>query len=671
MSVLREVGVLAALATPALLAPVLVRARACLPAIAAKLMGMLICLVPLGAPWVLDRTRASPFLVWLVAIAGAIVMVKAIDWLARPRHEGELLRVWLVLTFWPALQIEDVLVRETAIAERTRSTAWRILMGMAGLFSGLALTAIGHTLGMPERGFLLDKLLKTLEIYLLASGGNNVLVAGFALVGYRISDGFRYPILARSILDFWSRYNVCIHLWLKRNIFEPIGMRKRRPVLGILAVFGFSGLAHDYMFVPLTYELLGWQFAFFGLHGLGAIGSAALGRAYRAAIGSPVPRALTIAATMGFVLATAPIFIHCVDQVFDLHRDVGGWVLKKIGSSGRDPDAARERILVECGRLSRRPSPLPFHLPADYLGMGPGAPFCRVHPRGSVLMEVLACLNGEIMPVEQARVPVWDRGFLFGDSVYEVWRTYRGRLWLEAEHLARLRRSLKELEFPAVDLERLMDRLHRTNTQSGIQEGTVYVQITRGVAPRAHAFPDPPVPPTELILVRPYDDGSTAGLRETGAGMISHADLRWKRCDVKSTNLLGNVLAIEVARRAGCQEAVLLDPDGRVTEATHSSLIWVRSGRLEGTPEGHEILPGMTRQHVIRLAQAIDIPFDATRITLPELLSMDEVILFGTTIEVLPVVRIDDQTIGAGRPGPIARRLGAALHSQIDQWLAG
>ena len=138
-------------------------------------------------------------------------------------------------------------------------------------------------------------------------------------------------------------------------------------------------------------------------------------------------------------------------------------------------------------------------------------------------MEVLACLNGEIMPVEQARVPVWDRGFLFGDSVYEVWRMYRGRCWLEAEHLARLRRSLKELEFPPVDLERLMDRLHRTNAQSGIQEGTVYVQITRGVAPRAHAFPDPPVPPTELILVRPYDDGPTARLRETGAGMISHA----------------------------------------------------------------------------------------------------------------------------------------------------
>ncbi len=219
-------------------------------------------------------------------------------------------------------------------------------------------------------------------------------------------------------------------------------------------------------------------------------------------------------------------------------------------------------------------------------------------------MEVLACLNGEIMPVEQARVPVWDRGFLFGDAVYEAWRIYGGRCWLELEHVTRLRRSLKELEFPQVDLERLMDRLHRTISESKIQEGTAYVQITRGVAPRAHAFPDASVPPTELIIVRPYDDGPTARLRQTGVGVISHPDLRWKRCDVKSTNLLGNVLAMEAASRAGCHEAVLVDSEGLVTEATHSSLIWARDGRLEGTPEGPEILPGMTRQHVLRLAES-------------------------------------------------------------------
>jgi D-alanine transaminase len=285
-------------------------------------------------------------------------------------------------------------------------------------------------------------------------------------------------------------------------------------------------------------------------------------------------------------------------------------------------------------------------------------------------MEVLACLNGEVMPVEQARVPVWDRGFLFGDAVYEVWRTYRGRCWLEREHLARLKRSLKELDFAPVDLERLMDRLHRTLRASQIQEGTVYVQITRGVAPRAHVFPDPAVPPTELIIARPYDDGPTARLRASGAATISHPDLRWKRCDVKSTNLLGNVLALETARRAGCQEAVLVDSAGLVTEATHSSLIWARDGRLEGTPEGHEILPGMTRQHILRLADKIGISFVSTRVTLPQLLAADEVILFGTTIEVFPVVRVDDHSIGGGRPGPIACRLDGAFKDELERWLA-
>jgi D-alanine transaminase len=285
-------------------------------------------------------------------------------------------------------------------------------------------------------------------------------------------------------------------------------------------------------------------------------------------------------------------------------------------------------------------------------------------------METLACLNGEIMPVEQARVPVWDRGFLFGDSVYEVWRMYRGRLWIEPQHLARLRRSLNELEFPPVDLKRLMERAHRTMAASQVQDGTVYVQITRGVAPRAHAFPDPSVPPTELIIVRPYDDGPTAMLRATGVGVISHRDLRWKRCDTKTTNLLGNVLAMEAARRAGCHEAVLVDADGFVTEATHSSLVWVQDGRLEGTPEGHEILPGTTRQHILRLAESIKIPFVAKRVSLPEFMAADEVVLFGTTIEVLPVVRVDDRPIGTGRPGPIARRLGDAFREELGRWLS-
>src|SRR5947209_7598373 len=181
-------------------------------------------------------------------------------------------------------------------------------------------------------------------------------------------------------------------------------------------------------------------------------------------------------------------------------------------------------------------------------------------------MDSLACLDGELMPADQARVPIWDRGFLFGDAVYEVFRIYRGRCWLEDEHMARLRRSLRAMEFANVDLAGLAVRLHRTIAQSGIEEGTVYVQITRGVAPRQHAFPHQAVPPTELIVVRPYDDAATAALRETGVAAISYPDLRWRRCDVKSTNLLANVLANQAAHRAGAYEAILVDEAGRVTE---------------------------------------------------------------------------------------------------------
>jgi D-alanine transaminase len=284
-------------------------------------------------------------------------------------------------------------------------------------------------------------------------------------------------------------------------------------------------------------------------------------------------------------------------------------------------------------------------------------------------MAGLACLNGELMPVEEAKIPIWDRGFLFGDAVYEVFRLYRGRCWLEAEHMARLRRSLAEMEFPAVDLATLGERIRRTIAASEVLDGTAYLHITRGVAPRSHAFPDPAVPPTELVVVRPYDDSATARLRETGVTLASRPDLRWKRCDVKSTNLLPNCAALSSAKQEGAYEAVLVDPEGRVTEATHSSLVWVRGGRIEGTPNDALILPGTTRFLTEKLASAEGIGSREARITLDELIRADEVWLVGTTIEVLPVVAIDGQSIGDGRPGPLARRMQAAYQGAVKRWL--
>jgi D-alanine transaminase len=178
------------------------------------------------------------------------------------------------------------------------------------------------------------------------------------------------------------------------------------------------------------------------------------------------------------------------------------------------------------------------------------------------------------------------------------------------------------------------------------------------------------VPPTELIVIRPYDDAPVARLREEGVGVISQPDLRWKRCDIKSTNLLANVLACQAARRAGCIEAILVGEDGRVTEATHTSVLWVRDGRLEGTPNGHGILPGTTRQVVLRLTGDLKLPWAETEVTLDELAGADEVLLVGTTTEVLSIVRIDGKTIADGRPGPVARRLQGAYRAALERWLA-
>jgi D-alanine transaminase len=225
------------------------------------------------------------------------------------------------------------------------------------------------------------------------------------------------------------------------------------------------------------------------------------------------------------------------------------------------------------------------------------------------------------------------------------------------------------MAFPAVDLPGLVERMTATIEESGVLEGTAYLQITRGVAPRLHAFPNPPVPPTELIVIRPYDDAPTARLREVGVGVLSQPDLRWKRCDVKSTNLLGNVLANEAAHEAGCYEAILVDDRQLVTEATHSSVLWVRDGRVEGTPEGPGILPGTTRQLLLTLLNDLGVPFHEGRVSLEEFKGSDELFLLGTTIEVLPIVAVDGAPVGEGRPGPLTRRLQSAFQSALLRWL--
>ena len=272
-------------------------------------------------------------------------------------------------------------------------------------------------------------------------------------------------------------------------------------------------------------------------------------------------------------------------------------------------------------------------------------------------MEVLACLNGETMPVEQARVPVWDRGFLFGDSVYEVCRMYQGPLLAGGRAL---RPAAPEPQGARVPARRprpaaRADCIARSR-RAGSEEGTVYIQITRGVAPRSHAFPDPPVPPTELIVVRPYDDAPTARLRETGVKVISHPDLRWKRCDIKTTNLLANCMATEAARRAGGHEAILVDSVGlRDRGDAHLAALGPARparGHARGArdPPGHDPAAGPPAASSGWISRS-----SKHAVTLPELKAADELILVGTTTEVVPIVQVDDDPIASGRPGPVAR----------------
>ncbi len=282
----------------------------------------------------------------------------------------------------------------------------------------------------------------------------------------------------------------------------------------------------------------------------------------------------------------------------------------------------------------------------------------------------LANLNGQTMPLDEVKISVLDRGFLFGDAVYEVLRVYHGKPWMEREHFDRLAHSLASIRIGGVDVQRLRQRMHETIRAGGFGECIVYLQVTRGAAaPRKHAFP-PAAVPLELLWVEAYDDTKTAQLREDGARVITQPDRRWHRCDIKSTNLLANVLANQAAAEAGAAEAILYLPDGTLTEASHSSFFWVAGGCLCTTPHDANILPGITRTVVMRLTERAGVAVRECYLQRDGLAGVDELFLTGTTFEVMPVTRADGRPIGSGQPGPVTRRLQAAHADLLQEFLA-
>jgi D-alanine transaminase len=209
--------------------------------------------------------------------------------------------------------------------------------------------------------------------------------------------------------------------------------------------------------------------------------------------------------------------------------------------------------------------------------------------------------------------------------------------------------------------------MRETIAAGPFQEATVYIQITRGAAPRAHAFPMG-VAPLEFLFVQEFHD-TYASARQTGVAVITQPDVRWDRCDIKSTNLLGNILAMQVAQEAGCAEALLYLPDGTLTEGTHTSFFAVKGDALLTVPMSTAILPGITRGLLLRLAAKVGIPVREQILTRTEVPSLAELFLTGTTSEVLPIVRVDASAIKDGKPGPITRHLQRAYAEAVRDFL--
>jgi D-alanine transaminase len=283
---------------------------------------------------------------------------------------------------------------------------------------------------------------------------------------------------------------------------------------------------------------------------------------------------------------------------------------------------------------------------------------------------MLVYLDGSILPLADARVSPEDRAFLFADGVYEALIARRGRALLWAEHERRLRLGLAALRIDLPRPEELRgvaeELLRRNELAAG--DAVVYLQISRGAAPRVHAFPSPPVRPTVYMTVKAWAGQPPAATRE-GVAVLTVPDDRWARCDIKSTALLANVLAHQRAKEAGAWEAVFVR-DGVAIEGSHSNLFAVLDGALVTYPACNYILAGVTRGCVLAFAGEMGIPTRLGALPLPDLHAADEVFLTGTTTEVLPVVQVDGRRIGDGGPGPITMRLRERYLQQLEQWSA-
>lgn len=283
-------------------------------------------------------------------------------------------------------------------------------------------------------------------------------------------------------------------------------------------------------------------------------------------------------------------------------------------------------------------------------------------------MSRIAYVNGRYLPHGEAAVSIEDRGYQFADGVYEVCEVREGKLVDEPRHMARLDRSLKELRMARPMSARALARvLRETVRRNRVRDGIVYLQVTRGVAPRDFPFPASGTRPSLVVTARSHDRARLEKQAEGGIAVVTVPDIRWQRVDIKSVALLPNVLAKQAAREQGAREAWLVDAQGRVTEGA-SSNAWIvtRDGKLITRGLGHDILPGITRSVVIDVAKAQGLAFEERAFTVEEAYAAREAFITSASQIVLPVVSIDGRPLGNGAPGLIATALRRDYHRYAE-----
>lgn len=281
---------------------------------------------------------------------------------------------------------------------------------------------------------------------------------------------------------------------------------------------------------------------------------------------------------------------------------------------------------------------------------------------------MIVYLNGSYVPRASALISVEDRGFLFGDGIYEGVRSVGGKMFEWAPHAARMVNGLNGLRinFTAEQVNALEAVCERVVQENGLVDGEafLYLQVSRGAAPRAHNFPPPSVHPTVFVsaskLVVPRK------MRDEGAAAITFPDMRWKRRDWKTVNLLGNVLARQAASEAGAYEAIMHE-DGIVTEGAATNAFAVLNGVLRTHPLTERILPGITRIVVMELIAAMGLPVREEAIPIAQLAAAEEIFVCGSTTDVTPVVSLDGKPVGDGKPGPMTVRLREAFEARLYQ----